>query len=57
MTDDPRGCTFHAAPEPSKVGSNSAGLVTEGRPKKPHGWQPMTDADLERIMAATLAKR
>jgi hypothetical protein len=23
-----------------------AGSVTYGRPKKPHGWQPMTDAEL-----------
>jgi len=34
-----------------------AGSVTYGRPKKPHGWQPMTDAELVRMMAATLAQR
>ena len=33
-----------------------AGAVVYGRPKKPHGWQPMTDAALVRLMAATLAQ-
>lgn len=32
------------------------GTVAYGRPKKPHGWQPMTDAELVRMMAATLAQ-
>jgi len=31
-----------------------AGSVAYGRPKKPHGWQPMTDAELVRMMAVTL---
>jgi hypothetical protein len=30
------------------------GSVAYGRPEKPHGWQPMTDAELVRMMAVTL---
>ena len=28
-----------------------------GRPMKPHGWQPWTNADLIRLMAAQAARR
>ena len=32
-----------------------AGSIEYGRPMKGHGWQPMTDAELVRMMAAHVA--